>query len=55
MRRDEAEATKDFIKLLLRRTRMEYGMAMALEGFEPDVIIQVQRRVAEELSDWLAQ
>lgn len=50
---DEATEIKTYIKNMVRTLRMEYGQAMALEGFGEDVIINVQQRVARELVSWL--
>lgn len=43
----------DFFKGYSKRLRMEYGQAMNLEGFAPDIIVSVQERVARSMIDWL--
>jgi hypothetical protein len=53
--RDEIAATKEFVKALIRRLRMEYGSSMAMKGIDPDVIIAVQQEVAQGMLDWLAE
>lgn len=48
-----ADELVDFFVRYSKRLRMEYGQAMALEGFAPDVIVSVQERVARSTIDWL--
>lgn len=49
----EAQEIKTYIKDLIRRMRMEFGSAMAMEGMDPDLIIRCQQRVAEGMVEWL--
>jgi hypothetical protein len=36
-----------------RAIRMEYGQAMSLAGFDPDIIVAVQQHVAATMIVWL--
>lgn len=49
----EVAATKEFVKALIRRLRMEYGSSLAMHGVDPDLIIKVQQEVAQGMLDWL--
>jgi hypothetical protein len=51
--RAEADDLKGWFLAYSRTLRMEYGQAMSLEGFAPDIIANVQQRVAVEMIDWL--
>jgi hypothetical protein len=48
----EFQGAKDWVKTLVRRMRMEYGSAMAMQGLDPDLIIAVQQDVARNLVEW---
>lgn len=52
----QREGDIDFLDLIVaysKTMRMEYGMAMALAGFDEDIIIEVQQHVATNMIDWL--
>lgn len=51
--RAEADRLSNWFATFRNKLRMEYGQAMALEGFDPDVIANVQQRVATEMLEWL--
>lgn len=53
MERAEADKLASWFATFRNKLRMEYGQAMALEGFDPDVIANVQQRVATEMLEWL--
>lgn len=53
MDRTEADEVKAWFNAYSRTLRMEYGQAMALEGFDPNIIMNVQQRVAGSMVVWL--
>lgn len=53
MNRDEATDIKNWFSAYSKQLRMEYGMAMSLAGFDPDIIVQVQQHVAGNMVAWL--
>lgn len=50
---EEAQQLKAFIKALLGNLRMQYGLAMAELGLDPDTIIDVQQKTAAGMVEWL--
>lgn len=50
---DAVEELKAWFRAYNNRLRMEYGQAMNLAGFEPNVIVQVQQEVARNMIAWL--
>jgi hypothetical protein len=53
VQRSEADDVRSFMREYTNRLRMEYGQAMAIAGFEPALIIQVQQDVARNMIEWL--
>lgn len=53
MERAEADDLTNWFNAFRNRLRMEYGQAMSLEGFAPDIIASVQQRAAAGMLDWL--
>jgi hypothetical protein len=50
---DEAVDINKWFIAYSRALRMEYGQAMSLAGFDPDVIVDVQQQVANNMIVWL--
>jgi hypothetical protein len=50
---DEADDIKGWFMAYSRAIRMEYGQAMSLAGFDPDIIVAVQQHVAATMIVWL--
>lgn len=52
---DSAEAVelRSWFMMYSKALRMEYGQAMGLAGFDPDVIVSIQQHVAANMIDWL--
>lgn len=53
MDNDEAVEVQSWFMAYSKALRMEYGQAMGLAGFDPDVIVSVQQQVAANMIDWL--
>lgn len=53
MGNDEAVDINKWFIAYSRALRMEYGQAMSLAGFDPDVIVDVQQQVANNMIVWL--
>lgn len=52
---DEAIEIRTWFVSYSKRLRMEYGQAMALVGFDPNLIVAVQQSVAASMIEWLRQ